>query len=103
VYKIIVHNNRFSVSVLGNGIVSGLVVICASCDCVTPFGSFIIGILGGITYQTLSRVLIKFKIDDPLDAIPVNGGCGVIGVLSVGFFHVEKGILYGDSGRLLAI
>jgi Amt family ammonium transporter len=51
----------------------------------------------------LSRVLIKFKIDDPLDAIPVNGGCGVTGVLGVGFFHVEKGILYGDSGRLLAI
>jgi Amt family ammonium transporter len=53
------------------------------------------------------------KIDDPLEAAPMHGFCGALGVLWVGFmakrqyvqdvFGIdEAGVFYGGGGKLLA-
>ena len=45
--------------------------------------------------------MIKFKLDDPLDAFAVHGGCGAWGVIAVSFFDKSKGIFYGHNADLL--
>ena len=38
-------------------------------------------------------LLQKLKIDDPVDASPVHGFCGIWGVLACGFFDWGKGVV----------
>ena len=38
-----------------------------------------------------SMLLQKLKIDDPVDAAPVHGFCGIWGVLACGLFDWGKG------------
>lgn len=68
-----------------------MVSITAGCGGVTQWAALIIGFLGGIIYILASKLLIKLKIDDPLDASPVHGFCGAWGVLALGFFDTESG------------
>jgi len=94
-------NNMYDLGLLCNGILAGLVSITAGCDSVTDYGACIIGIIGGLIYKASSDLLQKLKIDDPIDAFPVHGMCGIWGVVAVGFFNKDNGIFYGGDGELL--
>jgi hypothetical protein len=100
-----------------NGILAGLVSITAPCAVVEPYGAIIIGILGATFYKFASIMLLRLRIDDPVDAFPVHGICGVWGLIAGGFFATEAyvhqtygrdpavddwGVFYGGSGRQLA-
>jgi len=50
-----------------------------------------IGIIGGFVYQLASMLLRKLKIDDPVDAVPVHGFCGIWGVLAAVLFDMGQG------------
>jgi len=69
-----------------NGALGGLVAITAGCSVVKPWAAIIIGIIGGLVYYGFSKLLIKLKIDDAVDAIPVHFANGMWGVLAVGLF-----------------
>ena len=94
-------NNKYDIGLLCNGILAGLVSITAGCDGVTDYGSFFIGVIGGLIYKASSDLLQKLKIDDPIDAFSVHGMCGIWGVLAVGFFNTTDGVFYGGNGKLL--
>lgn len=96
-----------------NGCLAGLVGITAGCSTVHPWAACIIGIISGFCYYGMSKLLIKLKIDDAVDAVPVHLANGIWGVLAVGFFAEpglmslagynsdEPGVFYG-GGKLLA-
>ena len=39
-------------------------------------------------------LLFQFKLDDPLDAVAVHGGAGMVGVLCAPVFSYPTGILW---------
>ena len=47
--------------------------------------------LGAFVYYGSSQLLLKLKIDDPLDASPVHFFCGMWGVLASGLFANKVG------------
>lgn len=69
-----------------NGVLAGLVGICASCVTIEPWAAFTIGATAGWVYYGCSVALKKLQIDDPLDAAPVHAGAGIWGVLMAGLF-----------------
>jgi len=72
-----------------NAILAGLVSITASCAVVEPWGAALTGIIGGFVYIGSSKLLLKLKIDDPLDACPIHGFCGIWGLLSCAIFGTD--------------
>lgn len=82
-----------------NGGLTGMVALCAGCNVVHPYAAFVIGIIAGIAYVAWSTLVVKLKIDDPLDAVAVHLGGGIWGVLSAPIFNKDSGILY-DGGLL---
>ena len=98
-----------------NGALGGLVGITAGCSTVTPWAAIVIGIISGFVYLGFSKLLIKMKVDDAVDAIPVHFACGIWGVLAVGFFaepglmkvaaynDAKPGVFYGGDGKLLLL
>ncbi len=90
------------VSMTLNGSLAGLVAITAGCHVVNPVGAAIIGIIAGFVVVFVIELLDKkLKIDDPVGAIGVHGGCGAIGTILVGLFHTTDGVFYGGGFKLL--
>jgi Amt family ammonium transporter len=92
------------VSMTLNGSLAGLVGITAGCDCVSYWGSIMIGLICGaavvLVIEFVDRVL---KIDDPVGATGVHWACGIIGTLLTGLFDTEKGVFYGGGFKFLGI
>lgn len=97
------------VSMTFNGALAGLVAITASCDCVSPIASVIIGFVAGI----LVVLSVEFfdnvaKIDDPVGAVSVHMANGIWGTIAVGLFSngsdgVGKGLFYGGGFHQLGL
>ena len=92
------------VSVTLNGALGGLVAVTAGCDAVSPFGATLIGGIAGVLIVAAIELLDKkFKIDDPVGAVPVHCVCGAVGTLMVGLFALDGGLFYGGGLKLLGI
>jgi Amt family ammonium transporter len=53
---------------------------------VNAWSAAVIGVVGGVVYLGSAALLPKLKLDDPVEAIPVHGACGIWGVLATGIF-----------------
>lgn len=97
------------VSMTLNAALAGLVAITAGCDCVTPFGAFVIGLAAGILVVFSVEFFDNIaKIDDPVGAVSVHMVNGIWGTIAVGLFSngedgVMKGLFYGGGARLLGV
>ena len=69
-----------------NGCLSGLVAITAGCCVVESWASIIIGLVAGALYLGFSKLLVRRRIDDAVDAIPVHMVNGIWGALATGLF-----------------
>ena len=63
---------------MNNILLSGMVAVCAGCDAYYPWVAAALGSLSGVVYLLASLLLVKLKIDDPLDATPVHFGAGEV-------------------------
>ncbi|CAE7236042.1 AMT1-3, partial [Symbiodinium sp. KB8] len=91
---------KYDVGALCNGILSGLVSITAGCGNMECGSAVLTGFIGAFFYQAASSLLVRLKIDDPVDASAVHGACGVWGLLAAGLFDWGKGFdhYHGWSG-----
>jgi len=69
-----------------NGFLAGLVAITCPCYWVSPFGAIMIGAVAGPVCALVVDLLEFLRIDDPVGAVAVHGGCGIWGTLSLGLF-----------------
>ena len=64
----------------------GTIALCAGCDVYKLWASVIVGALSGPLYLFGKYLLLRFRVDDPLDAIPVHGGGGLWGLIAAHIF-----------------
>lgn len=69
-----------------NGAIAGLVAITASCHVVSGNQALLIGSIGAVFMLYCDRILIRFRIDDAIGAIPVHLAAGIWGTLAVALF-----------------
>eukprot|EP00439_Symbiodinium_sp_Y106_P063379 s1557_g9.t2 len=68
---------KYDVGALCSGILSGLVSITAGCGNMECGSAILTGFIGAFFYQAASSLLVRLKIDDPVDASAVHGACGI--------------------------
>jgi Amt family ammonium transporter len=86
-----------------NGVLGGLVAVTAPCAFISPLSAMIIGLIGGALIVVAAPLLDRFKIDDPVGAVPVHLVNGVWGTLALGLFHSESGLFTaGQSSQIIA-
>mmetsp|Transcript_24608 Transcript_24608/g.49847 ORF Transcript_24608/g.49847 Transcript_24608/m.49847 type:complete len:451 (-) Transcript_24608:195-1547(-) len=88
----------FDISAALNGCLGGLVSITAGCSVIEPWAAVFTGSVAGLLYLLSSELLVKFRIDDAVDAIPVHLFNGLWGMLAVGLF-ASPGKLEDAYGR----
>lgn len=103
-------------SMMCNGMLAGMVAITAPCAFVTTPSAMLIGAVAGVLVVISSLAVEQnLRIDDPVGAFSVHGVNGAWGILSLGLFADGRygqglngvdggvrGLLYGDSGQLIA-
>jgi len=85
------------VTLIGNGVLGGLVSVTAGALNVSLFGAMIIGLAGGVIATAGVLLLDSLRIDDPVGAIPVHLFCGMWGTIAVGIF-ADPDALIGGGG-----
>ena len=85
------------VTLIGNGVLGGLVSITAGAANIGPFSAMIMGLIGGVIATNGVFLLDRLKIDDPVGAIPVHFMSGVWGTLAVGLFADPDAVVGGDG------
>ncbi|KAL3913599.1 MAG: hypothetical protein SGILL_006422 [Bacillariaceae sp.] len=80
----------YDVGATMNGCLTGLVSITAGCATVETWAAVVIGIFGGLFYILGSKLLIRLKIDDAVDAIPVHMIGGAWGMISTGLLSAPQ-------------
>jgi ammonium transporter, Amt family len=68
------------------GALCGLVAITASASIVGPASAIAIGGLAGLVHNLVYELLLKLRLDDPVGAVPVHLGGGILGTLCVAIF-----------------
>jgi len=76
-----------------NGALGGLVGITAPCASVDPWAAVVIGLVAAPIVLYGVELLDKMKVDDVVGAVSVHGFAGIWGVLAVGLFATETGVL----------
>lgn len=84
-----------------NGVLAGLVGITAGTAAVSNLSAVIIGLVSGVLVVISIIGFERIKIDDPVGAISVHGTAGIWGVLAVGLFATDGGLLAGGGASLL--
>lgn len=74
----------FNLTMAMNGALSGLVAVTAGCALMEPWAAIITGTVAGWLYIWGSQLLIRLRIDDAVDAIPVHMINGMWGLVVVG-------------------
>jgi len=57
-------------------LLTGMVASCAGCNDIEPWSAMIIGMVAGVVFTFSQILVLKFHIDDPLDAVAVHLGGG---------------------------
>ena len=86
----------WSLLVIINGGLAGMVAMCAGCNVLHQGAAFGIGAMGGISLLIFSEIMKKMKIDDPLDAFAVHFGGGIVGILATPVF-MNGGIVHWSN------
>lgn len=88
--------------------------VTAGCALIDPWAGVLVGAIAGIIYVFSSELLVKYRIDDAVDAIPVHLFNGIWGVIAVSLFakpsHLQSvygredhaGLFYGGDAIMLA-
>merc|ERR1719440_2290544 len=92
---------RFDLGYSCNALLGGLVGITAGCDSTPPEWSCCTGIMSAFIVFYWAKFARRCQIDDPVDASAVHGACGVWGLISIGLWHRETGLITQGASELI--
>jgi Amt family ammonium transporter len=76
-----------------------MVAVSGSVDRIENWGAVLIGAISSLWYIIIVQLLDFFRIDDPLESIPVHFGGGIWGLFATGFFDTVQGALFYGSQK----
>ncbi|KAL5851671.1 hypothetical protein ACOSQ3_006789 [Xanthoceras sorbifolium] len=108
-------SGHWNVTDVCNGLLGGFAAITAGCSVVEPWAAIICGFVAALVLIGCNKLAEKVKLDDPLEAAQLHGGCGAWGIIFTALFATKKyvnevygsdnrpyGLFMGGGGKLLA-
>jgi Amt family ammonium transporter len=82
----------FDLKMAMNGTLGGLVAITSGCGVVEPWAAILIGAIAGLIYLSGTQLLVRLRLDDAVDAIPVHMMNGIWGMIAVGLLASSENL-----------
>jgi Amt family ammonium transporter len=92
----LVINGHLMVEKLLTGVIAGLVGITASANIMNPSGAIMIGISAGLIAYGFEHLMLKWKLDDPINVVASHGVAGAWGTLALVFFAPVEALPAGS-------
>lgn len=92
-------NGHLRVEKLLTAVIAGLVGITASADIMTPSGAILIGIGAGLIAYAFEYLMLKWRLDDPINVVASHGVAGAWGTLALAVFAPIEAL---PAGSMLA-
>jgi ammonium transporter len=73
-----------------NGVLGGLVGITAGAHVFSSLDAVVVGAIGGLVATAAELLLVRYRIDDAVGAVPVHMGAGIWGTIAVGIFGDQQ-------------
>ncbi len=97
-YITLIAKGKADILMACNGALAGLVGITAPVNFVDPWAAVVIGAIAApIMYFSVKFVENVLKVDDPVGAISVHGVTGLWGLLALGIFANDGGLIAGGT------
>ncbi len=97
----LMHHGKVTAEAFLNGPLAGLVALTGVIHAVNEVESVIIGFIGGLVTYGVDYLLLKWRIDDAVGAVPVHLGAGLWGTIAVALFgHADllgTGLSFGQQ------
>ena len=89
----------YDLNVLLNGTMSGFVAITGGCATLAPVGAVVVGIIAAFIYMGSSHLLLKMRVDDCVDGVPIHLSNGMWGLFATGLLSSPDAMMeaYGSS------
>ncbi|WP_439510356.1 ammonium transporter [Marinimicrobium koreense] len=86
-----------------NGLLAGLVSVTAGAHALSAVDALFAGAVGGLVMMVADALLLRWKVDDAVGAVPVHLAAGIWGTLAVGFLGDPEamGTGLGTGAQLL--
>ncbi|XP_055899273.1 putative ammonium transporter 1 isoform X2 [Biomphalaria glabrata] len=97
--------NSWSIHGVINGAFVSMVAICGGCNSMRPWSAAVVGFVASFLMKAFEYLLLKLRIDDPVNAVGIHFGGGTWGALSVALFKYDTGIVFSwnkHAGAILA-
>ncbi len=98
-YKLL--GGTWSLARIVNGCLTGMVSVAGGCDGYSPWMAVVIAAIAGNLYLGISKLMVKIKVDDPVDAVAVHCGSGLLGLLMCPVFRHNGLIMAGATREAL--
>ena len=86
-------NQKMEPRRMNNGVLCGLVSISGCAGMIDVWVSIIIGLVAGAVYVGASKMLVIFRVDDVVDAIPIHLFGGIWGTIAPALFVTKSSYL----------
>jgi Amt family ammonium transporter len=87
-----VQTGRYTVTHSVEGMLAGVVAITPCCAVVEPWSALLIGAGAAPVVSAATVLLIRLRIDDPLNSVPIHLGAGIYGMICVGLFATKRDV-----------
>lgn len=96
---------RFEAAGTMRGVIAGIVATGAGAGEYEPWESFVAGLIGGLFYVFLSKLMEAVRLDDPMDNFAIHAGGGMVGIMVESFLNPVEGIIYGNltGGKMFGL
>ena len=91
-------NQKMEPRRMNNGVLCGLVSISGCAGMIDVWVSIIIGFVAGLVYVGASKMLVIFRVDDVVDAVPIHLFGGIWGTLAPALFITKNSYLLKYPG-----
>jgi Amt family ammonium transporter len=82
------------------GMLTAMVAVSTGCTLISAWAAWLYGVMSGLIFTSMSKLYIRLKIDDPVDAITIFGFGGMFGLFATAFFDTEDGVFYWGKHEL---